>query len=126
MALDWPQEQEDRIRALIVSYPPESHRCEALAARLILEARGSDAGARPIEVVPGPHGGRFVVPKYPLPRAWYRHVAARTRSHELDALTGAHGCESHQYLLEFWEYPDALVVRECELQELEDIEEDAA
>jgi hypothetical protein len=48
---------------------------------------------------------------------WTHHVNVETCDHYVDALAGADGCPSANYLDKFFAYPDGLVIEDVDLSE---------
>lgn len=84
----------------------QSGRCEEAAREMLPIGRERDRDARAWRLFP--REGRYVVPKVRLERPWYFHVTVEAEAHYVDALTGAYGTPSGQYLVEHWNEADAI------------------
>jgi hypothetical protein len=107
MAIQWSDDDRQRVAVLLERYPVESGRCEDLARRLLPIASGCDANSKMWRIEPAE--GRYVVPKVKLDALWFFHVTTECAAHYVDALTGIHGTAWAEYLPMHWTETDALV-----------------
>jgi hypothetical protein len=120
MAIDWSDEDRASVDALIARHPADSGECETLARALLPVARRSDVRACALELRPAHAAARFVLPRKPLRRQWYKHVLTETRAHALDALTGPEGTPRDDYLETHFQYADALRLAATELEPVDE------
>lgn len=116
MAVEWNEEERRDVEAGVVRYPVSSGCCAALA-RVVHEVgtRRDESGTRGRQIRPiSP--ARYVVPKHPDVRLWYSHTFVDTHGHSVDALTGANGCKSNDYLDHHWKFPEGLQVNEVDVK----------
>lgn len=118
MPVPWTAEEQARIEAGIALHPVGSGRCAALARIVFAVGVDRDDATQGRQIVPT-SAARYVVPKVsPTPR-WGSHTFVDTHAHSVDALTGATGCPSSAYLPVHWEYPEALCIRDVEVQDVD-------
>jgi hypothetical protein len=114
MSVAWEPAERAEVETAVARFPLQSGRCAALARAVASVGRRRDEKTRGKQIKPV-GAARFVVPKEPLERQWYSHTFAETHAHAVDALTGADGCASGDYLATHWEFPTHLRVTELDL-----------
>lgn len=109
--LPWRHDQRSRVNDAIVAHPIESGRCADLSRQIRPDALALDPGARAIAIRPQQRTMRYVATKHPAGTRWFHHVTTHVLAHRVDALTGADGIQSGEYLSTFFEHPEALQER---------------
>jgi hypothetical protein len=113
MAIPWSTRQKSTVKNVLSKYPADSSKCANAARDILPVAESVDSSSRP----------RLIKPKNPFARwlgagmEWTHHVNVETCDHYVDALAGADGCPSANYLDKFFAYPDGLVIEDVDLSE---------
>jgi hypothetical protein len=110
VAIQWTKNERSDVEQGIIDHPLRSGRCAALARVVHKIATATDPGAHGIQIRP-PRGARFLVPKQPHVPIWYSHTLVTTQGHDVDAITGADGYDARDYLKQYWEHHDLLIVQ---------------
>jgi len=116
--LDW-SEDEDAVVSAMNRFHIHSGHCAALARALKPLAMSRFGAARAIQLKPE-EGALYLVPKDPtrLPH-WRSHLYVETHLHAVDAVTGSKGHPAESYLGDFWDFPDFLVSREVDPDDID-------
>ena len=113
--IGWSPEERAEVEAGIVRYPAESPHCAALARIIHRLAMPKDERTRGIQLSQSGDGNPWLVLKRGHPRRWWTHTLVETVGHDADALTGADGCPSQQYLERHFQFHEGIVVREIDV-----------
>jgi hypothetical protein len=110
VSLPWTAADRDAVERALAANPPDSGRCELVAAELVGIATGAGWGARrrTVEIVEGFVAAKFIHPRCWPNLGWQYHVLAETREHGVDAITGAGDHEIESYLADLWVFPECL------------------
>lgn len=110
MPLDWTLRQRAKVETVFAQHPVESKRCMEAARGVLPVAQQRDLHARARVL----RSDGLVLPREGPP--WFHHhVATLTRSHDLDAFTGADGCPDEEYLERHWQFPDVLEWKDIDI-----------
>lgn len=110
MSLPWTAIDRRAVERTLAANPPDSNRCELVAADVagIATRAGWGARRRTVEIVEGFVAAKFIHPRRWPNLGWQYHVLAETREHGVDAITGADGHEIESYLADLWAFPECL------------------
>lgn len=103
VSIDWTPEERAKVEEGIARYPAESKRCAALARIIYRLALPKDEQTQGLQLYAMPPA-RYLELKRDSPRVWDSHTLVETTGHRADALTGADGCASEEYLEQHFEY----------------------
>lgn len=90
VAIDWKDEEREKVELGIIKHGLHTGRCAALARIVHPVAQQGDPKACAIRMLP-PKGATWLVPKTPRIPIWCGHVYIETRGHAVDAVTGSDG-----------------------------------
>jgi hypothetical protein len=110
MALHWTPQERTRIEEGIIRYPATSNHCAALARIIHGLAAPKHENTRGIQLS-GANGEPWLILKRGEPRKWATHTLVEAAQHNADALTGADGCLSMQYLDTYFHHPKDIQVQ---------------
>lgn len=101
MAIDWNDEERAVVEQGINDHGIRSGRCTALARIVFRVALPRDPETRGVHLKPKAPVRRLVSKKDGIP-LWFSHTLVETQAHRVDAITGADGYPSEQYLDQCW------------------------
>lgn len=114
MAIDWTDDEREKIEAGIARHGILTGRCAALARIVCPIAQQKDPRARAIRMLP-PKGATWLIPKTTRIPHWHTHVYVETREHAVDAFTGAGGyCPASAYVEDHWHFAEVMRVEEVD------------
>lgn len=115
--IDWTLQERAEVEAGISKYPAESGHCAALARIIHRLGKAKDERTRGIQLhaFDKGHPRPWLILKRDRPRIWASHTLVETVEHRADALTGADGCPSEQYLEQHFQFHELIQVREVDV-----------
>jgi hypothetical protein len=110
VAIDWKDEEREKVEIGITKHGLQTGRCAALARIVHPVAQQSDPEACAVRMLP-PKGATWLVPKTPRIPVWCGHVYVETRGHAVDAVTGSDGYSpSSTYVKDHWDFAELMRV----------------
>jgi hypothetical protein len=114
VAIDWTDEEREKVGDGIAKHGILTGRCAALARIVHPVAQQKDLRACAIRMRP-PKGAPWLVPKVSAIPYWQGHVYVETRGHAVDAITGPDGyTPASTYVKEHWHFAEVMRVEEVD------------
>lgn len=114
MAIDWTDDEREKVEDGIARHGLQTGRCAALARVVHAVAQQRDSKARAIRMRP-PKGATWLVPKTPHIPYWELHVYVETREHAVDAVTGPDGYSpASAYARTHWAFAELMRIDEVD------------
>lgn len=114
MAIDWTDEEREKVEGGIAKHGIQTGRCAALARVVYPVAQQRDPKARALRMRP-PKGATWLVPKASRIPHWKAHVYVETREHAVDAVTRSDGYSpASTYVKDHWDFAEVMRVEEVD------------
>lgn len=114
VAIDWTDEERDKVENGIAKHGILTGRCAALARIVHPVAQQKDPKARALRMRP-PKGATWLVPKASAIPYWKGHTYVETRGHAVDAVTGSNGYSpASTYVEDTWCFAEVMRVEEVD------------